>query len=504
MELTFGNILGGVNYTYPPNELPMTYLADAQNILPVLNGYGAPRKGSSIKNSVSLPHPVRSIHEFNRNLYALHGTTIGKYSDAYNTFPDHISGLDGDAYGQWWNYGDYAIYVDGVSNPRRTDGTTSADLTADMAGLTGGSCICEWGERIWIPVGAELNGSALRAPTDFSTATADIGYYQGDVGSTQQPITGVFPFFDMLLIGKINQVYQLTGAPETASSTFRLTPLQTKDSDSFGFTSKNALALVGNDLVFLDGFNIKALSGVVAYGDVESISIIGNIRDFFLDPDGAGLDKDLLKYTHFFHYKHREQIHVSIPTGTLTRYWFVIDYSNQAIRSALELPRFSFFPLSANFVPLCFGGVEDGSRVNVYCGCDDGYVRQLDTGVDDSGTAIDSYMTWCFGHDSRNLQPLYVNLNVKYDGALTLTPSYAMGLTDWEEIRKSANFTSLGSETVDSSWRVTASTAYKRLSSMMYNTDKSFAFKLSHNNADETYEMRRSALGYRLKHRYAG
>jgi len=77
-------------------------------------------------------------------------------------------------------------------------------------------------------------------------------------------------------------------------------------------------------------------------------------------------------------------------------------------------------------------------------------------------------------------------------------------LTDYEEIRDSTNFTDLDTETIDDTWRTKASTAYKKITSMMYNTDKSFAFKLRHNTASETFQMRRSALGFRLKHRYMG
>lgn len=512
-ELTFGNILGGVNYTIPPNELPKGFLADASNIVPVLSGYGSPRNGSSVLNTSAESKKITSFHEFvkggSSNKFAAHGQVVGKYNSSTGTFDDHITGLTDGRFGQWWNYGDYAIYVNGTDNAKRTDGTTAADLTADMGGLTGAGSVCEWGERVWIGgyTGNEatLVGSALRAATDFSTATADIGYYSGTVGNKESAITLVFPFFDILLIGKLNQIYQLTGAPETASSTFRLTPVQTKDGDSFGFTSKNAVALVGNDVLFLDGFNIKAMSGVNRYGDIEALSVIGNIKDYFRDPSGAGLDKGLLQNTHFFHYKYMEQIHVSVPTGVLERYWFVIDYSNQDIREQKGLPRYSFYPMSAGFVPMCFGGVKDGSRVNIYAGCDDGYVRRLDVGTNDGLTAVDSYMTFCFGHESRNIQPKYVNLNVKYNGSLSLSPYYAVGLTSWEDMIDSANFTALSSEDVtDSSWRSNNDTAYKRISGMMYNTGKSFAFKLRHNTAGETYQMRQSALGYTAKHRYAG
>ena len=325
------------------------------------------------------------------------------------------------------------------------------------------------------------------------------------MGDKNNGITGLVSFFDVLLIGKLNQIYQLTGAPETDSSTFRLTPLQTKQKDSFGFTSKNAMTQVGNDLLFLDGFNIKALSGINAYGDVESISIIGSIKDFFRDSSGAGLDKDYLSNATFFHYKHREQIWCSIPTGASTRYWFVIDYSNRELRAALSLPQYSFFPM-AGLTPISFGGVEDGAKVNVYMGCEDGFVRLMDTGTNDTSTAIDSHMTWALGHGARNVQPTYALLNIKYDASsCTITPSYAMGLQDWEGVTTSGNFTALDDEDLTGSdWRTTGNVAYKKLSSFMHNTDRTFALKLRHNTASETFEMRNSTVGFRLKHRYAG
>jgi hypothetical protein len=432
---------------------------------------------------------------------AAQGTVVGIYNAATGAFDNHILALSSGSYGQWLNYGTYAIYANGVDNVRKTTGLVTTDLTADLGGLTAGNCLAEWGERVWTAVGATLYGSALRAPTDFSTTTTDIGFWDGTIGSTNQAITGLSPFFDILLIGKLNQLWQLSGAPETASSTFRLIPLHTRgDRDSLGFTSKNAITQVGNDLVFLDGFVIKALSGIQAYGDVESVSIVGNIKDFLLED--ASLDKDYLKYAQFFHYKHKEQIHVSIPTGASTRLWFVIDYSNAEIRKALELPKYSFYPMSG-LTPICFGGIEDGSKVNIYVGCHDGFVRQLDTGYNDDSTAIDSHVVWVWGDKARDINPVDISLAIRQTTGCTLTPYYALGLQEWQQVRTSTNYTAMDAETVtDSTWKADKGVSHKVLSAFSEESGRSFAFKVRHNTLSQNFEIRDSALRFRLQRRH--
>ena len=508
-EKAFGNILGGVLYTVPPNETPPYFLADAKNVIPVLNGYGSKRGGSSKFNSTAYGTLITSLHELivsgTSYKFASQGTVIGKATTG--DFTNHITGLTTGLYGQWVNYGDYAIYCNGADKVQRTDGTTGADLTANLSGIPGGQCVAEWGERVWIGgyTGnvARLTGSALRAPTDFST-TGSAGFWQGYVGSNNQPIIGLFPFFDVFLIGKLNQIYSLTGAPETDSDTFRLIPVHSKDKDSLGFTSKTAISQVGNDLIFLDGMDIKALSGVTQYGDVESVSIIGNIKDYFKSADGADLDTDYLQNSHFFHYKHKEQIWCSIPTGASTRYWFIIDYSNKELRAQVGLPKYSFFPMGG-LTPICFGGVENGSFVDVYAGCEDGYVRKLDTGTNDTSTAIDAHMTWGFGEIGRNIQPNSVNLHLKYDTALTVTPNYAVGLQDWQSAVDATNYIAMSAEDVTGSdWRSKGNVAYKKLSTFMYNTGMGFLFKLRHNTASQNFEMRNSVFRYTRKYKYNG
>lgn len=505
--IIFGNVLGGVNYTFPPQSLPPGFVADSSNIIPIMNGYATKRGGSSKLNGDAYGTYITSFHELLISgvsyLFCAQGTKIGKFNSTTNVFDNFQLDLTDGTYGQWLNYGAYAIYANGSDTVRKTDGITMSDLTSHQSGLPAGNCLAEWGERVWTAIGATLYGSALRAPTDFNTTTTDSGYWEGTIGNTNQYITGLHQFFDILLIGKLNQIYQLSGAPETASSTFRLTPLQTRDKDAMGFTSKTAITQVGNDLLFLDGFTIKALSGIQAYGDVESVSIVGNIKDYLRNSSGAGLDKTYLSKSHFFHYKLKEQVWCSIPTGQYSRYWFVIDYSNQEIRKQLGLPKYSFFPM-AGLTPLCFGGVENGSQVDIYAGCNDGYVRQLDTGYNDNDTAVDSYVTWCFGNSMKDVQPISVNLNVrKNTTSCTLKPYYAIGLQEWQEVLNSANYTAMTQEVVgDSTWLTDKGISQKLLMEFFLNTGRSFAFRLRHNTAGEKFEMRDSYFRYRLKRRY--
>jgi hypothetical protein len=504
--IIFGNILAGVNYAFPPNALPPLFVADCQNMLPTLTGYATPRGGSSRLNTNAYGTLITSFHELILSgisyKFAAQGAVVGKFNGT--DFADHITGLSSGTYGQWLNYGGYAIYANGVNKVKKTNGVTSSDLTTDLSGIAAGNCLAEWGERVWTSVGATLYGSALRAPTDFSTATTDIGFWSGTIGSTGQPITGLTPFFDILLIGKLNQLWQLSGAPETASSTFRLIPLHTRsEKDSLGFTAKGAITQVGNDLLFLDGFTIKTLSGIQAYGDVESVSIIGNVKDFLEDASGAALDKDYLQYAQFFHYKHREQVWCSIPTGASTRYWFVIDYSNQDLRKALELPKYSFFPMTG-LTPICFGGVEDGSKVNLYAGCSDGFVRRMDTGYNDDGiTAVDAHVTWVWGDKLRDVQPVDVVLAIRQTTGCTLTPYYAFGLQEWQEVRDASNYTAMDSEQVGSaSWTANQGVYHKMLSSLGDRSGPSFVFRVRHNTASQNFEIRDSALHFRLQRRF--
>ena len=503
MKKVFGNVLAGVNYSIPLDEMPSLFLADSQNIVPTLNGYATPRGGSSVLNSTAYGSNITSFHEFvsggTSYKFAARGSKIGLYSSG--SFSDHIGSLTS-SYGQWVNYGGYAIYVNGNDDAQKSDGSTGDALSTTT--MTGAQCISEWGNRIWIGGYANnvalLMFSKLNDPIDFSTTTVSIGAGNILVGNSVDPITGLFQFAEMLLVGKENQIYALTGAPETDKETHRINPIYTKDKDSIGFTAKNGIVRVGNDVLFMDGVDIKRLSGIGQYGDIESISILGNIKEFFRSPDGAAPDKDYLKNAHFFHYKHKEQVWCSIPTGSATRFWFIIDYSNPELRNAMGIPKYSIFPMSG-LTPLCFGGVADGAKTDIYAGGTDGRVRKLDTGYDDTATPVDAYGVWGFGIPERGVTCTSGNISAWYKTACTLNLSYVYGLRDWEDII-SGTFTSVGDEDLaDGSWRGVSNVVKKEIKDWMFESGDSFALKIRHNTSGETFEMRQSVFNWIARHR---
>ena len=207
---------------------------------------------------------------------------------------------------------------------------------------------------------------------------------------------------------------------------------------------------MGNDVIFLDGFDIKRISGIEQYGDVEYTSIIPHFRDYLQ----SVADKDYLQYTQFFHYKKEQQVWVSIPTGATTHYCFILDY-----RFLRETGRWSVFPLSGLSIN-CFGGVEDGEVVDIHYGDETGYAHKLDDGFDDGGSAVEKFATFIISGTSPESPNLHINRKqflhsesfVKPEtAALTMTPYYALDLEDSAQVRTSGNYTALTEETV-SGW----------------------------------------------------
>ena len=267
----------------------------------------------------------------------------------------------------------------------------------------------------------------------------------------------------MLIVGKRNSLYKVTGDPTTKASSLAVVPIYTKDSDSTGFTSPWAIAQVGNDVIYLDGFDIKRLSGIQEYGDIESASVIPHFKDYLQ----ATVDKDYLQYAQFFHYKQKQQLWCSIPTGAATHLVFALDYRFKEVTK-----RYSFFPMGS-LAANCLGGIESGTVLDLYMGDETGFVHQLDTGNDDNGVAITRYfVTSAAGNVLSDTNPITTGHEMRKQfqksethilseqAALTMTPSYALNLMNDAQVRTSGNYTNLTAEVVTgSTW---AGTGVKR------------------------------------------
>jgi len=499
----YGHTYLGVDYSTPPHELSRAALADASNVVPDENGLPKGRGGSVKLNGTSLASEIWSVFEFRSGSTAYklasYSTKIGYYNTGTGEFTDSITGLTDNKMRQWVNFAGKAISVnEGADAPQYWQAT---DTHGALAGSpTNGRTIAEWANRVWLGGDstnvALLTASHLNDPTTWTTGTATQGVSQ-TIGDSKDPITGIFGFFDMLLVGKKNNIYRVTGAPATDATSLEINPLYSKSTDNTGFTSPWAITQVGNDVIFLDGFDIKRLSGIQEYGDVEYTSIIPHLGGYLK----SIADKDYLQYTHFFHYKKEQQIWVSIPTGAATRYVFVLDYKFKN-----DTGRYAFYPMGG-LVVNCFGGVEDGEVTNIYYGDRTGYVRQLDTGNNDDGSAISRYfVTMISGNDIKNgvldrheYRKSFINTEAyitSEQAALSMTPYYAVDLMNAAQVRTSGNYTSLGAETV-TGWSGTG--VYRKRIPLRGIAGNTLALKWLHNTVNQNFTMYPSTVAFNYK-----
>ncbi len=502
-SLQYGHCVLGVDYSIPPHELHKFALADAQNI--VVNAAGLPigTKGAVKLNSTSLGSRITSFHELRagstRDKIASYSTKIAVYNSGSGEFVDKITGLTSDKMFQWVNFAGKAIGVnEGNDVPQFWDGTTGGDL--DGSPVTG-KTIAEWGNRLWYGGDATnialLSGSVLNDPTDNTVASGATDALQITVGDSKDPITGLFGFFDWLLIGKANNLYRVTGTKITDATTLSVKPVYSKGTDNIGFTSPWAITQVGNDVIFQDGYDIKRLSGILEFGDVETSSIIPHFRDFIRDT----ADADYLQYTQFFHYKKEQRIIVSIPTGATTHYVFALDY-----RFKKETERYSFYPMSG-FTMNVIGGVENGEVVDPYFGDETGFVYQFDTGNDNGGLAIEKYIVNVFsGNDIENkvsgrqmYRKQFINTEafiLPSGSSVQVTPSYALDLLDDAQIRTSGNYTDLSIETV-TGWDGTG--VLRKRVPLLGLSGYTLALKWTHEAVDENITLYPSEMNYKWK-----
>ena len=492
----------GVDYSTPPHELPFGALADAKNIVPTRRGLPTGRSGQVKFNNTSLATRITSFHEFRsgstRSQIASYGSKIGEYNSATGDFVDKITGLTSNKMFQWVNFAGKAIGVnEGNDVPKYWDGTTGGDLAGSPPS---GNGVVQWANRIWY-LGdstnvATLSGCKLNDPTDYTGAGTATGAVSQTVGDSGDPITGGFGYFNWLLVGKQNNIFKVSGTTPTDATTLIIEPLYSRSqSDNVGFTSRWAITQVGNDVIFLDGFDIRSLTGIQEFGDVQYNSIIPHFRDYL---ESIG-DRDYLQYTQFFHYKKEQQIWVSMPTSSTTHYVFVLDYKFKD-----ETGKYAVFPMG-EIIANVFGGVEDGVNDNLYYGDETGFVRRLDVGNNDDGAAIERYFVNIFAGNipgqvmgmEENRKQFMNSETFIYpeESTLTMSPSYATDLIDDVSIR-GGSFTSLGSHDV-TSW-IGTGTKRNRVTFFGVN-GYSLALKWTHNAVNENFVFYPSKLNYTWK-----
>jgi len=499
----YGHCELGVDYSTPPHEQPANALADAKNVVPTLKGLLTGRGGQVKYNNVSLASRITSFHELRsgstRKQLVSYSTKIAEYDSATSEFVDKITGLTSDKMYQWINFAGKAIGVNATDAPQYWDGSSGGDL-ADTPPI--GVTIANWSNRVWLGGDttnvATLSACKLNDPTDWTEANANSGAISQPIGDSKEPITGLFGYFNWLLVGKQNTIYKVYGDPATDAATLNIEPLysRSKESDNVGFTSKWAITQVGNDVIFLDGFDIRSLRGIQEFGDVEHNSIIPGFREY-LESICA---KDYLQNSQFFHYKKEQQIWVSMPTGAATHYVFVLDYKFKH-----KTGEYAVFPMG-EIVANVFGGVEDGVNTNLYYGDETGYARQLDVGNNDDGAAIERYFTKIFAGNMPEQGALgYEERRKQFDNSetfirpeestLTMKPYYALNVFDDIQARD-ISYTALDTQDI-TDWFGTG-VKHQRVPLFGVNGN-SIAIKWLHEAINENFVFYPSGLSFRWK-----
>jgi hypothetical protein len=504
MKANYGYCVYGVDYSIPPSQQTTGYLSDSKNVVPNDKGLATGRNGSMKLNAAALPDRTTSFFEHREDdgtltKLASSDERIFRFNTATGLFQAAITGLTAGKKLQWMNFGGKSICVnEGEDTPQYyQDSSTNGDLTGAPKGLS----IAEWGSRIVFGGDstnqATVTGCALNDVTDYASAGAT-GFFSEVVGDSAIPITGVYMFFDWLMIGKKNNLYRMTGDPITDATSIEITPMFTKSSDNIGFTSPWAITQVGKDLLFLDGFDIKSLAKIEGTGDVETTSVIPHFRDLLRD----NADESQLKYAEFFHYKKRAQIWVTIPKTTTTHYVFVLDY-----RFKEKTGRYSVFPMGDLEIS-CFGGVESGSTTNIYCGDESGFIRQLDIDESDDGVAIDRYFvsTISGNHPASTSAPAEITAHERrkrfteieafflpMSDTLSMMPSYAIDLLDTNSVID-GSFTAIGLENIVDNWTGTG-VLYKRIK-LLGVAGNSISLKWALNRLNENFTAYPSNVGF--------
>ena len=499
----YGHCEIGVDYSTPPHEQSVNTLADAKNVVPTYSGLITGRKGHVKLNNISLASRITSLHEFRsgatRSFITTYSTKMAEYNSGTGDFVDKITGLTSNLMYQWVNYGGLAIGVNGTDAPQSWDGTTGQALAGSPPV---GRSVIQWANRLWFGGDstdvAVLSGSVLNNPILYTGAGTATGAVAQTVGDSKDPITGMVGFFDWLLVGKQNTIYRVSGDPATDATSLKIEPLYSRASENnnVGFTSKWAITQVGNDIIFLDGFDIKSLSGIQEFGDVEYNTIIPTFREYL----ESICDKNYLQYTQFFHYKKEQQIWVSIPTGAATHYVFVLDYKFKHATG-----KFAVYPMG-NIVSNVFGSIENGATDDMYFGDQTGYVHQLDVGNNDDGSAIERYFTKVFagnvpeqgvvGFENRRKQFLNSETFIKAEeSTLTMTPYYALNVLDDGQARD-ISYTALESQDI-TGW---FGSGVKRQRVPLFGVNgNTIAIKWVHNAVDENFIFYPSELMFQWK-----
>lgn len=243
-------------YALKPDHLTLS-----TNLLRTASGGLVTRPGRRTLGSALAPpvgdSQVRDLFELRRSngtnhLLAHAGNTVYEWDGSSWTSLGTLATANTRIH--WCQYQDTAIGFDGTNTPIRYDGTTFTTLGGSPP--TTAAICASFRNRVFALTGYTLSWSALGNINDWTTAN--------DAGSMPVPFirggggTGLFPFWDRLLIFGQTDVAQLVGS---SPAIWQVLPINTQ----YGHQgSPAAVIAAGNDVYFCSAKGIHSLSSTLA------------------------------------------------------------------------------------------------------------------------------------------------------------------------------------------------------------------------------------------------
>lgn len=369
-----------------PWALQRNQVTRLENMIRTESGALQTRPGYSKLNSAALSpvagdNTVRDIFENRRtggafDLLAHAGNTVYEY-DGAGAFTALGTLITANTRIHWCQLGQRAIGFDGSNAPMYYDGSTFSTLSGSPP--TAATVCASHRNRVFAGSGVTLYFCALSNPNDWTTANS--------AGSLPVPvtkggsITGLFEFWDRLIIFTDYEIFQLTGA---GPATYEIVPLSRKHGHQ---GSPYGVIAGANDVYFCNASGVHSLQGTMAHSETGDIA--WDYDSAAIEPSWQGVEATNLSNIVAVNDSRRNQfMYLANTLGTTNAEAFVGDYYHVLNVGGQNHPswgRYSNFAFSS----ACEAYSVTSGIPEVLLGGYNGYVyRHKDTDLTDDGTNI--------------------------------------------------------------------------------------------------------------------
>ncbi len=420
------------------------------------------------------------------------GTKV--YTVSGSTVTQIYSGITADKRCDFVTYNNVCIITNGTDSPLYYDGTTCAAITfTDPSSIFGSAkpafaCVfrnrlllsgdATYPHRIWTPA----PGSHNNFDNTFSTVDAfDVSPGDGGVITMIKPYTK-----DLMIIYKTNSIHSLSGSQPFSSATddpFMLMEV----SRTVGCVAGRTVVQASQDHYFMSREGYKKLSAVIQYGDIELADPTFRIPDGItaLNFTAADMANAFAVYVT----DNDRYIYLHVPTGS----------------GSTNTQTYVFNTMAGTIMPRSGITASCGAVVGgvYYTGTYDGQVQQHGNVENFNGAVIpSSWESKWLAIGGLNSKKLFENLMIYFEtsGNASITVQWKVMKMDGTELVHSETDGNSSDDTWDTGlWDVATFDAGANLLFKHKRLGRGLALKIkiTNNNANETWKIRKIEVGYR-------